>query len=300
MLTVHDLTYDILRRQGITTIFGNPGSNELPFLSNYPPDFRYFLCLHEAVAVGMADGFSQATGKPAFVNLHSAAGTGNGMGGLANAWNSHTPLIVMAGQQTRSMIGIEPLLTNIDATMLPRPLVKSSQEPASARDVPLAMSRAIHLATLLPRGPVYLSVPYDDWAKEADPQSVRLLERIVSSKSVAPEHALRELAGRIEAASRPALILGAEVDAGRANHHAVRLAEKIKAAVWAAPSVSRCPFPTTHRAFRGLLPAGIASISDARSRSDRRGRCACLSLPPVRPGLISSFGCATDCNYGRC
>jgi benzoylformate decarboxylase len=91
MTSVHDVTYDLLRRHGVTTIFGNPGSNELPFLKDFPADFRYFHGLHEGVAMGMADGYAQATGKPALVNLHSAAGTGNGMGALANAWNSHTP-----------------------------------------------------------------------------------------------------------------------------------------------------------------------------------------------------------------
>lgn len=132
MTTVHDLTYELLRRQGITKIFGNPGSNELPFLKDFPADFQYYLALHEGVAVGMADGYAQATGKPAVVNLHSAAGTGNGMGALVNAGNAHSPLVVMSGQQIRAMIGIEALLTNIDAATLPRPLVKWSQEPASA------------------------------------------------------------------------------------------------------------------------------------------------------------------------
>jgi hypothetical protein len=129
--------------------------------------------------MGMADGYAQATGKPALVNLHSAAGTGNGMGALANAWNSHTPLIVTAGQQTRAMVGVEALLTNLDSTQLPRPLVKWSYEPSIAQDVPLAMSRALHMAALPPSGPVYLSVPYDDWAAEADPQSSALLDRQV-------------------------------------------------------------------------------------------------------------------------
>ena len=83
MTSVRDVRYDLLRRHGVTTVFGNPGSNELPFLKDFPRDFRYFLALHEGVAVGMADGFAQSTGKPALVNLHSAAGTGNGMGALA-------------------------------------------------------------------------------------------------------------------------------------------------------------------------------------------------------------------------
>jgi benzoylformate decarboxylase len=152
MTSVHEVTYDLLRRHGVTTVFGNPGSNELPFLKDFPADFRYFLGLHEGVAVGMADGYAQATGKPALVNLHSAAGTGNGMGALANAWNAHTPLIMMAGQQTRAMVGVEALLTNLDSTQLPRPLVKWSYEPSIAQDVPLAMSRALHMAALRRRG----------------------------------------------------------------------------------------------------------------------------------------------------
>ncbi len=89
MTSVHDVTYELLRRHGVTTVFGNPGSNELPFLKNFPSGFRYFHALYEGVAVGMADGYAQATGKPALINLHSAAGTGNGVGALANAWNSH-------------------------------------------------------------------------------------------------------------------------------------------------------------------------------------------------------------------
>src|SRR6476646_4646165 len=118
MTSVHDVTYDLLRRHGVTTIFGNPGSNELPFLKDFPADFRYFLGLHESVAMGMADGYAQAIGKPALVNLHSAAGTRNGMGGPGQGWNSHTPLNVAGRQQARGKGGVEALLTNLDSTQL--------------------------------------------------------------------------------------------------------------------------------------------------------------------------------------
>ena len=268
MTSVHDVTYDLLRRHGVTTIFGNPGSNELPFLKDFPADFRYFLGLHEGVAMGMADGYAQAIGKPALVNLHSAAGTGNGMGALANAWNSHTPLIVTAGQQTRAMVGVEALLTNLDSTQLPRPLVKWSYEPSIAQDVPLAMSRALHMAALPPSGPVYLSVPYDDWAAEADPQSSALLDRQVHAVGSFDGPSLSRVVDRLNAAKNPVLVLGPEVDACRANAHAVRLAEKLRAPVWAAPSAPRCPFPTTHPSFRGLLPAAIKGISTALAGHD--------------------------------
>src|SRR6201998_3253951 len=263
MASVHDLTYDLLRRHGVTRVFGNPGSNELPFLKDFPSDFRYFLGLHEGVAVGMADGSAPATGKPALLSLHSAAGTGNGIGALANAWNSHTPLIVMAGQQTRAMVGVEALLTNLDSTQLPRPLVKWSCEPSLAQDVPLAMSRALHMAALPPSGAVVVPGPYDDWAADADPQSSALVNRQVRAVGSFDGSSLSSVVDRLNSAKNPALVLGPEVDACRANPLAVRLAERLRTPVWAAPSAPRCPFPTTHPYFRGLLPAAIKGISTA-------------------------------------
>src|ERR1700721_3680638 len=132
-LTVHDATYNLLRKLGLTTIFGNPGSTEHPFLKNLPPDFEYVLGLQEATAVAMADGFAQATGKPALLNLHTSAGTGHGMGNIMTAFLNKTPLIITAGQQTREMILCDPLLTNREETRLPRPYGKWGYQPARAR-----------------------------------------------------------------------------------------------------------------------------------------------------------------------
>lgn len=261
MKTVHATTYDLLRQHGLTTIFGNPGSNELPFLKNFPSDFKYVLGLHEGVVLGMADGFAQATRRPAFVNLHAAAGTGNAMGAMTNAIAAHSPLVITAGQQVRGMVGLEPMLTNVDATSLPRPLVKWSYEPASPQDVPRALNQAIHLATLPPQGPVYLSVPYDDWDEPAAAQSELLGRRTITGATLPPAQTIRELAGRLEQARNPVLVLGPDVDAAAAQPAAVALAEKLRLPVWIAPSSPRCPFPTNHPCFRGILPAGIASIS---------------------------------------
>jgi benzoylformate decarboxylase len=261
MKTVHATTYDLLRKHGLTTIFGNPGSNELPFLKNFPADFQYVLGLHEGVVLGMADGFAQATRRPAFVNLHAAAGTGNAMGAMTNAIASHSPLVITAGQQVRGMVGLEPMLTNVDAASLPRPLVKWSYEPASPQDVPRALSQAVHLAALAPQGPVYLSIPYDDWDAPAPAQSQLLNDRTVSGATMPPAQTIRDLVGRLEHARNPVLVLGSDVDAAAAQPAAVALAEKQRLPVWVAPSSARCPFPTTHSCFRGILPAGIASVS---------------------------------------
>lgn len=261
MKTVRHATYDILRQQGLTTIFGNPGSNELPFLKGFPEDFRYILGLHEGAVVGMADGFALATGHPAFVNLHAAAGTGNGMGALTNAWYSHSPLVITAGQQVRSMIGVEAMLANVDAAQLPKPLVKWSHEPASAQDVPRTLSQAIHMASLAPRGPVYVSIPYDDWATEAPAGVEHLARRQVASAGLPSAVQLKQLSARLSAARNPVLVLGPDVDGSGSNHLAVQLAEKLRMPAWIAPSASRCPFPTRHACFRGVLPAAIAGIS---------------------------------------
>ena len=144
--TVWDVTFNLLRKLGLTTIFGNPGSTEQPFLKNLPPDFEYVLGLQEATAVAMADGFAQATGKPALLNLHTSGGTGNGMGNIMTAFQNKTPLIITAGQQTREMILCDPLLTNREETNLPRPWVKWAYQPVRAQDVPGALMRAYAVA----------------------------------------------------------------------------------------------------------------------------------------------------------
>src|SRR6476619_8448288 len=171
MTTVREASFELFRDRGMTTIFGNPGSTELPMLGPFPEDFRYVLGLQEAVVVGMADGYAQASGSVTHVNLHTAPGVGNAMGALFNAQANHSPLLVTAGQQVRAQITMQANLTNRDATRVVHPYVKWSFEPPRAQDVPAALARAIHTASLAPRGPAFVSLPMDDWNEEADPQS---------------------------------------------------------------------------------------------------------------------------------
>ena len=268
MYDVREATYDILRSHDLTTIFGNPGSNELSFLAGLPADFRYVLGLHEGAVLAMADGYALARGGPAFVNLHSAAGTGNAMGPLTNSVYSHSPLVITAGQQVRSTIGQEVMLANVDATALPKPLVKWSGEPASAQDVPRTISQAIHLANLPAKGPVYVSIPWDDWAQAAPPTAGHLVGRRTAVGGCLSGPQLAELSELLDRAKDPVLVLGPEVDAVAANEDAVRLADALGAPVWLAPSPSRCPFPTRHRSFRGALPAAVQDLTDSLSGHD--------------------------------
>lgn len=249
--TVRDATIALMRRFGMTCVFGNPGSTELPLFRGFPPDFRYLLGLQEAVAVGMADGYAQATGNAAFVNLHSAAGVGNAMGNIFTAFKNHTPLVITAGQQARSILPFEPFLFSAQAAELPRPYVKWSVEPARAEDVPLAIARAYYTAMQAPRGPVLVSIPADDWDRPASLPA----ERAVSTGSRPEPPMLARVGSVLDAAARPAFVVGAAVDRGGAWDAVVALAERHKARVFAAPMSGRCSFPEDHRLFGGFLPA---------------------------------------------
>jgi len=204
-ITVHEATYHLLRRLELTTVFGNVGSTEQPFLKNFPDDFEYVLGLQEASAVGMADGFSQATNKPVLVNLHSAAGTGNGMCNIMTAFQNRTPLIITAGQQTRAMALSEPYLTNVDETVLPRPWVKWAYQPVRAQDVPGAIMRAYAIAVQPPAGPVYVCIPLDDWDQPAlGDEDVRT----VSAHYAPDPERLAMFAQRIRESKNPVLVYG--------------------------------------------------------------------------------------------
>ncbi|MFG3553012.1 benzoylformate decarboxylase [Micromonospora sp. NPDC047557] len=260
MATVRDATYDVLRTLGMTTVFGNPGSTEEPFLRDFPADFHYVHALQEATAVAMADGYAQAAGRPAHVNLHTAPGMGNGMGNLVTAWHNKTPLIVTAGQQTREMLLLEPRLTSRRAVELPEPYVKWSYEPVRAQDTPAALLRAYATAVQPPVGPVFLSLPMDDWARpaEAPPASRTVATRF------GPDPQRLETFARVLADSRdPVLVFGPGVDRSGSWPAAVALAERLAAPVWSAPAPERAVFPEDHPQFRGVLPFAIGPLAEA-------------------------------------
>ncbi|WP_232534023.1 benzoylformate decarboxylase [Plantactinospora sp. KBS50] len=259
MATVLESTHEVLRHLGLTTVFGNPGSTEEPFLRDFPPDFRYVLVLQEASAVAMADGYAQATGRPAHVNLHTAPGVGNGMGNVVTAWHNKTPLIITAGQQTRAMLLTEPRLANPRAAELVQPYVKWSHEPTRAQDIPAAVLRAYASAVQPPGGPVLLSLPMDDWRQPAGDPTPR---RTVSTR-VAPEpERLGEFADVLRASRNPALVLGGALDRSDGWDAAVALAERLGAAVWCAPAPERIGFPEDHRQFHGVLPFAIGPLAE--------------------------------------
>jgi benzoylformate decarboxylase len=262
--TIRDAVVHLLRDFGMTTVFGNPGSTELPFYRNWPADFRYVLGLQESVVVAMADGYAQASGNAAFVNLHSAAGVGHALGSIFTAYRNRTPLVITAGQQTRSMLMTDPFLFAQAAAEFPRPYVKWSVEPARANEVPAAIARAYYTAMQAPCGPTFVSVPADDW----DQSSEIVVPRQVSFRIRPDPHLLSIVAEAVNTSRRPAFVVGPAVDRSGAWHLVVNLAERVNASVWASPKSSRCGFPEDHKQFAGFLPAERDAIAAALSKHD--------------------------------
>src|SRR4051794_34160051 len=230
-VTVRQATMALLRDCGMTTVFGNPGSTELGFLDRWPNDVRYVLGLQEASVVAMADGYARATGRAAFCSLHSAAGVGHALGNIFTAYRNGAPLVIAAGQQSRSLLPLNPFLGATEAPAFPKPYVKWSCEPARAEDVPAALAHAFQVAMQRPHGPTFVSIPSDDWGVPTLPLPPRR-----AGGDLAPDPALLdELARALAKARNPVLVIGPEVDAERAGEEAVALAERLAAPVWASP-----------------------------------------------------------------
>jgi len=255
-LTVREATFALLRDFRLTTVFGNPGSTELPMFRDFPPDFRYVLGLQESVVVAMADGFAQARRDAALVNLHSAIGVGHALGSIFTAFRNQSPLVITAGQQARSILPFEPFLYSEQAPQLPKPYVKWSVEPARAADVPAAIARAYYVAMQAPRGPTFVSIPVDDWDRPSEP----LAARRVSSAVAGDPTLLAEAAAALSRARQPIIVAGASVARDGAWDEIIALAERHQAAVWASPMSSRNSFPEDHKLFAGFLVADRARI----------------------------------------
>ena len=263
-MTVRTAIFDLLRGFGMTTIFGNPGSTELPMFRDFPADFRYVLGLQEACVVGMADGFALATRNAAFVNLHSAAGVGHGLGNVFTAFRNRTPMVVTAGQQARSILPYEPYLFAQQATEFPKPYVKWSCEPARAQDVPAAIARAYYVAMTPPCGPCFVSIPVDDWDQPCEPVAPRTVSSIIRGDPAM----LTQVAAALDGAQHPVLVVGSAVARDAAWEETIALAERYEALVWETPNSPRNSFPQDHRLFAGFLPAAREGIVAALAGHD--------------------------------
>jgi thiamine pyrophosphate-dependent acetolactate synthase large subunit-like protein len=160
---------EILKQEGVDLLFGNPGTTELPLMDGLvrEPRIRYILALQEAVAIAMADGYAQASGRLAAVNVHISPGLGNAMGMLYDAWKAGSPLLLTAGQHDQSFTVTEPVLWS-DLPPVARPFVKWATEIRRLEDLPRIVHRAVKVALTHPTGPVFLSLPVDVLNAERD------------------------------------------------------------------------------------------------------------------------------------
>jgi len=258
-----EVTWELLRNLGMTTVFGNPGSTELPLLRDMPSDFRYVLGLHERVAAGMALGYQLGCRKPVFVNLHSIASTGNGLSAIQDAWYLHAPLVVSAGQQDRRHLFAEPFLAS-RAVETAKPYVKWAYEPSRAEDVPAAIARGYRIAMQPPRGPVFISIPMDDWTHECPPVPAQT----VSQRLLADPNALDEVVRALDSGRNPALVAGSGIEEDGGWDDMVALAEHLNADVYQDPIPARWTFPRGHRLFRGALLPAQQPLADQLAKHD--------------------------------
>jgi len=242
----------LLADEGLTHLFGNPGTTELAIMEVVPqfPQLKFVLGLQEATVVAMADGYCRASGKLAAANVHVMPGLGNAMGALYNAKFSGSPVILTAGQQEQGHGLLEPMLYE-PLVPVAQPLVKWAVEVTRAADLPRIIHRAAKLALTPPTGPVFLSLPGDvlDEALELDMgRPVRV------DAAVRPtDAALNQIAGMLAAAKHPAILAGQELATRDAFAEAAQLAEVLGAAVYASSIPYSAQFPAEHPAFMGAL-----------------------------------------------
>jgi benzoylformate decarboxylase len=267
MVLARDVVLDVLRTEGVRHVFGNPGSTELPLLDALAgaDDISYVLALQEATVVGMADGYAQATGRPAFLNLHTSAGLGNAIGNLTNARANRTPLVVTAGQQDYRHIVSDPLLSG-PLVQIADGAVTWAHETRTAGEVGTVLRRAFHRAAVPPTGPVFVSLPMDQMDEEVGPAPP---PSTIEQAAVAGS--LEALADRLTSTpvGRLALVVGDAVAASGAVADVVALAEALGAPVHGAPLHGRGVFPPAHPLYQGMLTPAAVAIHAALERYDR-------------------------------
>lgn len=256
-----DLLLDVLQAEGVEYVFGNPGTTEMPLmhaLSRYP-GLSYILGLQETAVVAMADGYALASGKPAFVNLHTAGGLGHAMGALLHARAAQTPILVTAGQQDTRHSFADPLLGG-DLVKISEPAVKWAHEISHPEQIPVLVRRALHASSIAPAGPVFLSLPID------------VLTRKVQSNAGAGSQVnramtaggLQELADALASVvpGKLAIVAGDEITRRDAVEEVTSLADILGAKVHGPSWPIFMSFPTDHPLWKGNMPSTAEGMRD--------------------------------------
>jgi benzoylformate decarboxylase len=273
----------LLVDEGVTHLFGNPGTTELPIMEVVPdfPQLKFVLGLQEGVVMAMADGYCRASNKLAAANVHVAPGLGNAMGALYNAKFSGSPVILTAGQQEQGHGLLEPLLYD-PLVPIAQPLVKWAIDVTRAEDLPRILHRAAKIALTPPTGPVFISLPGDVLDQTVDVDMGRPVR--VDAANRPSDETLATLAERLLASKRPVILAGQELSMRDAFAEAAELAELLGAAVYQSPIPYTAQFPTEHAACLGSLTRSQAKVRAALEPYDL---LFCLGADLLRMSVYS-------------
>ena len=245
---------ETLQSMHLLPLFGNPGTTEIPMLRSVG---KYMLTLHDSIALGLADGRSQVTGRPAACNLHTMPGLGNSMAFLHTAYVNRSPVIVTSGQQDYRHIFRDPLLSG-DLTGTVSGLVKYRYELKAADEIEPVMRRAYRIAATPPFGPVFLSFPDNILDQECNCSSG---DPPASNYDLVDDGAISAVMEMFNSASNPVMVFGYEVDMFQAVEDAGKFAEATGCPAFAEPLASRSPFPSDSRQYAGDLPPAASLIN---------------------------------------
>jgi benzoylformate decarboxylase len=273
----------LLKDEGITHLFGNPGTTELPIMHALKdhPDLTYVMAMQESLVVAMADGFSRASGKLVACNVHVAPGLGNAMGSLFNAKFTGTPMILTAGQQEQGHGLMEPVLFG-PLVQMAEPLVKWAVEVTRLEDLPRIVRRAAKIATTPPTGPVFISLPGDILNAEAGIElgrSTRVDTRVKPS-----DEALQALVARILKAQNPVIITGDEIVKSDALQEAAALAELLGCPAYQSSTPYGASFLSESPCFMGALTRLQKQVRETLAPYDLM---IVLGADPVRMSVYS-------------
>jgi benzoylformate decarboxylase len=280
----------LLKSEGVTHLFGNPGTTELPIMHalNDHPDLTYVMAMQESLVVAMADGFSRSSGRLVACNVHVAPGLGNAMGSLYNAKFTGTPMILTAGQQEQGHGLMEPLLHD-SLVRIAEPLVKWAVEVTRLEDLPRIVRRAAKIATTPPTGPVFLSLPGDILNAEAGidlGHSTRIDTRVAPSAET-----LNALVARLLSARRPVIVVGDEIVKSDALEEAARFASTLGCPVYQQTAAYGAHFLSEHPSFMGPLPRVQKQTKEIIGAYDLM---IVLGADPVRMSVFSELSPLPD------
>ena len=273
----------LLKDEGITHLFGNPGTTELPIMHALKdhPDLTYVMAMQESLVVAIADGFSRASGKLVACNVHVAPGLGNALGSLFNAKFTGTPMILTAGQQEQGHGLMEPVLYG-PLVQMAEPLVKWAVEVTRLEDLPRIVRRAAKIATTPPTGPVFISLPGDILNCEAGIElgrSTRVDTRVKPS-----DESLQALVARVLKAQRPVIIAGDEIVKSDALAEAAQLAETLGAPAFQCSTPYSAQFLSESPCFMGALSRLQKQVREVLSPYDLM---IVLGADPLRMSVYS-------------